>query len=62
MDLLCITLTEMSDRERQIPYDFTYRWNLKNKTNKRNKTKQKQTHRYRELVVARGKGVGRWVK
>ena len=23
-----------SDRERQIPYDFTYMWNLKNKTNK----------------------------
>ena len=22
-----------SDRERQIPYDFTYMWNLKNKTN-----------------------------
>ena len=21
-----------SDRERQIPYDFTYMWNLKNKT------------------------------
>ena len=23
-----------SDRERQIPYDFTYMWNLKNETNK----------------------------
>ena len=22
-----------SDRERQIPYDFTYMWNLKSKTN-----------------------------
>ena len=22
-----------SDRERQIPYDFIYMWNLKNKTN-----------------------------
>ena len=22
-----------SDRERQIPYDFTYVWNLKSKTN-----------------------------
>ena len=21
-----------SDRKRQIPYDFTYTWNLKNKT------------------------------
>ena len=22
-----------SDRERQMPYDFTYMWNLENKTN-----------------------------
>ena len=28
-----IMLSEMSDRERQIPCDFTYRWNLKNKMN-----------------------------
>lgn len=42
MDLEGVTLSEISqDRERQIPYDFTYIWNLKNKT------KQKQTHRYR---------------
>ena len=27
------------DRERQTPYDFTYMWNLKNKTNKENKMK-----------------------
>jgi len=33
-----------SDKERQIPYDFTYIWNLRNKTNK----KQKQTCKYRE--------------
>ena len=25
-------------RQRQILYDFTYMWNLKNKTNKHNKT------------------------
>ena len=30
------------DREKQIPYDFTYMWNL------RDETKQKQTHRSRE--------------
>ena len=30
----------MPDRERQIPYDLTYTWDLK-------KAKQKQTHRYR---------------
>ena len=28
-----ITLSEMSDKERQIPYDITYMCNLKNKTN-----------------------------
>ena len=27
-----------SDRKRQVPYDFTYMWNLRNKTNKHNKT------------------------
>ena len=33
MDLEGIMLSEMSDRERQILYDTTYMWNLKNKTN-----------------------------
>ena len=51
-----------SDRERQIPYDFTYWWNLKNKTNKQNKTKWKQTHRNTEqrggCQRERGSGVG----
>ena len=35
-----------SDKERQIPHDSTYMWNLKNKRNEQ--TKQKQAHRYRE--------------
>ena len=38
-----------SDRERQIPYDFTYMWNLKNKISEQ--TKQKQTHRYRGKIL-----------
>lgn len=39
MDCLdSIMLSEMSDRERQMPYDFTYMWNLKTK-----QTNQKQT-------------------
>ena len=38
-----------SGRERQIPYDFTYMWNLKNKINEQ--TKQKQTHTSREQTV-----------
>ena len=33
MDLEGIILNENSYSERQIPYDFTYMWNLKNKTN-----------------------------
>ena len=37
-----IALSEVSQTEREMPNDFTYRWNLKNKT------KQKQTRRYRE--------------
>ena len=31
MDLDGIMLSEMSDQRRQIPYDFTYMWNLKQK-------------------------------
>ena len=40
--------------ERQIPYDFTHKWTLKNKwINK----KQNQTYKYRnKLMVARGEG------
>ena len=33
MDLEGIMLSEISDRERQILYDITYMWNLKNTTN-----------------------------
>ena len=32
MDLQGIILNKMSDRERQMPYDFTYMWNLKQKS------------------------------
>ena len=39
MDLEGILLSEMSGRERQILYVFTYMWNLKKKTNKYNKPK-----------------------
>ena len=40
-----IMLTEISQRKTNM-YNFTYMWNLKNKTNEQ--TKQKKTHRYRE--------------
>ena len=35
-----------SDREIQMPYNFTYMWSLKKKINEQ--TKGKQSHRYRE--------------
>ena len=51
MDLEGIMLSEINQRKTNT-YDFTYTRNLKNKTNK----KQKQTPKYRQLVVARGRG------
>ena len=33
MQLEITTLSEVSQRERQIPYDITYMWNLKYDTN-----------------------------
>ena len=41
-----LSRTKKSDRERQILYDITYMWNLKEYNKLVNKTKQ-QTHRYR---------------
>ena len=40
-----------SVRERQMPYDFTHMWNLRNKTNEQREKKRetkKQTLNYRE--------------
>ena len=46
-DLEGIMVNEM--RERQILYDFIFKWNLKKKKKEMNKhKKQKQIHRYRE--------------
>ena len=47
-----------SERERQIPYDIPYMWNLKYGTNL--PIKQKQTHRHGELTrdCQEGEGVG----
>ena len=50
----CYATCNMSDRERQRPYDFTYMWNLKSKANEQ-KT-QKQIHQH-EVVVTRQEGV-----
>ena len=47
MDLEFIPLSEVS--QKQISYDTTYIWNLKNKMIQLNLfTKQKQTHRHRK--------------
>ena len=45
-----------SERERQIPYDITYMWNLKYDTNEL--MKQKQTHRHRKQTYSYQKGKG----
>ena len=67
MDLENIMLSEMSDRERQILYDITYMWNLKNNANNANVyIKQKQTHRHRKQPYGyqkeEGVGEGRGTK
>ena len=50
------------NRERQVPSDFTYMWNLKNK--RKEQTQQIQTHRYREQTddCQRKGRLGGWVK
>ena len=54
----CYAKLNTSVRERQVLYDFTYLWNLKNNVKKQ--TKQKRTHWHREQTD--GKGVRPWVK
>ena len=48
MDLEIIILNKISQKEKQIPYDITYLWNLVYDTNL--STNQKQTHRHREQM------------
>ena len=49
-------LSEISQTERQISYDLTYMWNLKNQTKSKPKT-PRFTDTENRLLVARG---GRW--
>ena len=57
-----------SIRERQIPYDLTHMWNLRNRTNEQRKREReretkKQTLNYREQTwLPEGRWVGGWVK
>ena len=57
MDLEIIILSEVSQTERQISYDTTYMWNLKNNTNELTKQKQTLRHRKQTYGYQRGKGV-----
>ena len=43
-------------RERQIPYNFTYMWNVKNDINKQNRNRLIDTEN--RLMVSEGNGVG----
>ena len=54
-----IILSEIS--QRQIPYSFTYMWNLRNKTNEQTKNPT-DSNIENKLVVSRGKKSGGWVK
>ena len=55
-----ITLSEASQTEKPIPYDFTHVWNLRNKTNEQRQKKErltkKQTLNYREQTCGSQKG------
>ena len=57
IDLEVIMLSEVSQKEMQIPYDITDMWSLKHDTNQ---LKQKQTHRHRkQTCVCQGEeGLG----
>ena len=50
MQLEITTLSEVSEKERQMPYDITYMQNL-NMAQMNLSIKQKQTHRWREQTA-----------
>ena len=56
MDLEGIMLSEI--RERQMLYDFTHMWNLRNKTNRKKIQTKKQTLNYREQTDGYQRGGG----
>ena len=60
MDLEGIMLSEISQTEKKTPHDFTYMWNLENKTNEHTKqNRNRLIDTENKLVVARGDG-GWW--
>ena len=52
------TKWKKSEKERQIPYDITYMWNIKYDTNDLS-MKQKQTHRKQTSDCQGGEACGR---
>ena len=53
--------------ERQVPYDLTHMWNLRNKRAKKNKRERKTNQETvltveNKLMIIRGKWAGGWVK
>ena len=56
MDLESVMLSETVDKEWQILHDFTYMWNLKNKTNEQT---SENRHRERAGDCQRGEGWGK---
>ena len=59
MELESIILSEVT-QERQMPYNFTQIWNLRNKERSKGRKRQikKQTHNYREQTDSYQNGGG----
>ena len=57
-DLENITVSEISQKEKDMLYDVTYMWNTKNSENE-SVCKQKQTHRHRKYIYRYRKGTER---
>ena len=51
MELQCIMLSDKSVRERQISYDFTHMWNLRNKTNEQREKKERHRETRNRLLI-----------
>lgn len=61
MKLDIITLNDKSEKERQIPYNITYMWNLKYDTNEPIYKTVTDSQTENKAAVAKGEGGGeRW--
>ena len=58
MDQKIIILSEVNQKERQIPYDIIYMWNLKNDTNELLNETETDSQREHTCGCHRGKVVG----